>query len=403
MRIMPYLIIALLVSVASAQQIPHPARAKIRAYRQANEHKIVGELMDLLAIPNLASDSVNIRRNATKLVEMLQRRGAQAQLLEVAGSPPVVFGEFQTPDAKRTLMFYAHYDGQPVAAMKWDTQPWQPVLRDNATEAGGEVIPMPSSHKNFEGEWRLYARSASDDKSPIVAMLTALDAIRANKLKLTTNLKFFFEGEEEAGSPHLQTIVAKYSDQLKAGAWILCDGPVHQTRKQQLYFGVRGIISLELTAYGANRELHSGHYGNWSPNPAMMLSRLLASMKDEEGRVLIKGFYASVESLNAVEQKAVAEAPDSDAELMRAWGFTRRRRRQKIDRVDQSAFLNIRGCKALPLVIMLVTWFLRLLLLLLIFAWSKARTAGTCVNWWKLIFANKGIILLAPSRIWKRA
>src|SRR5574341_2252970 len=128
MRIMPYLIIALLVSVASAQQIPHPARAKVRAYRQANEHKIVGELMDLLAIPNLASDSVNIRRNATKLVEMLQRRGAQAQLLEVAGSPPVVFGELQTPDAKRTLMFYAHYDGQAVAAMKWDTQPWQPVL-----------------------------------------------------------------------------------------------------------------------------------------------------------------------------------------------------------------------------------------------------------------------------------
>ncbi len=296
-------------------------KTKIRAYRQVHEHKIVAELIDLLEIPNLASDSINIRENANKLVAMLEPRGVKTQLLEIAGSPPAVFGELTTPGAKRTLMFYAHYDGQPVASLKWDTAPWKPALRDQAAEAGGKIIPLPAADKKFEGEWRIYARSASDDKSPIVAMLTALDAIKANKIKLTSNLKFFFEGEEEAGSPHLEAIVAKYADQLKADAWILCDGPVHQTREQQLYFGVRGIISFELTVYGANRELHSGHYGNWAPNPAMRLSQLLASMKDENGRVLVKGFYDRVEPLNPVEQRAVAEAPASDIELMRSLGF----------------------------------------------------------------------------------
>ncbi len=338
------LYLLLLSSSVVVAQSANETCAKIRAYRQANEHKIIGELNELLAIPNLASDSVNIHRNAAKLVEMLQLRGVRTQLLEVAGSPPVVFGELKTPGAKRTLMFYAHYDGQPVAAMKWDTDPWRPVLRDQAAEAGGKIIAMPSPGKTFESGWRIYARSASDDKSPIVAMLAALDAIRANKLKLTTNLKFFFEGEEEAGSPHLEAIVAKHADQLKADAWILCDGPVHQTRRQQLYFGVRGIISFELTVYGANRELHSGHYGNWAPNPAMMLSQLLASMKDEDGRVLIKGFYDSVEPLNGVEQKAVAEAPKSDADLMRSLGFSRAEGGgKKLIELINLPSLNIRG------------------------------------------------------------
>lgn len=341
---MIYLLIALSVSIASAQQASNTIHAKIRAYRQANEHKIIGELTALLAIPNLVSDSVNIRRNAAKLVEMLQQRGIRIQLLEVAGSPPVVFGELKTLGAKRTLMFYAHYDGQPVAAMKWDTDPWQPVLRDQATEAGGKIISMPAPDKTFENEWRIYARSASDDKSPIVAMLTALDAIRANNLKLTTDLKFFFEGEEEAGSPHLEQVATKYADQLKADAWILCDGPVHQTRQQQLYFGVRGIISFELTVYGANRELHSGHYGNWAPNPAMMLSQLLASMKDEDGRVLIQNFYDGVEQLKPIEREAIAQAPDSDGDLMNALGFSRAEGGgKKLVELINLPSLNIRG------------------------------------------------------------
>ena len=192
MRRLFYLFLLLFAHSVTFAQIKPETPAKIRAYRQAHEHKIVGELLDLLAIPNLASDSINIRKNANKLVAMLEQRGVKTQLLEVAGSPPAVFGEMTTPGAKRTLMFYAHYDGQPVASLNWDTEPWKPILRDNATEAGGKIIPLPAADKKFASEWRIYARSASDDKSPIVAMLAALDALKANQVKLTTNLKFFF-------------------------------------------------------------------------------------------------------------------------------------------------------------------------------------------------------------------
>jgi hypothetical protein len=111
------------LSVANEQTTAISTRSKVRVYCQVNEHKIITELIDLLSIPNLASDSINIRKNANKLVAMLEQRGVRAQLLEVASSPPAVFGELKTPGAKRTLMFYAHYDGQPVAALKWDTEP----------------------------------------------------------------------------------------------------------------------------------------------------------------------------------------------------------------------------------------------------------------------------------------
>lgn len=174
---MIYLLLLLSFSLASAQQALNLARAKVRAYRQAHEHKIAGELIDLLFIPNLASDSINIRKNANKLVAMLEQCGVKTQWLEVAGSPPAVFGELNVPGAKRTLMFYAHYDGLPVASLKWDTEPWQPTWRDQATEVGGKIITLPSADKNFGSEWRIYARSASDDKSPIVVMLAALDAL----------------------------------------------------------------------------------------------------------------------------------------------------------------------------------------------------------------------------------
>jgi acetylornithine deacetylase/succinyl-diaminopimelate desuccinylase-like protein len=235
----------------------------VRAYRQAHEAEIINELAGLLSIPNVASDDTNIRRNAAKLIEMMKRRGIEARLLE-SGGPPSVFGEIKTPGATRTVGFYAHYDGQPVDPSKWATAPFEPTLRSGTLEAGGRVIPFPKAGEAVDPEWRLYARSASDDKAPIIAMLTALDALKASKAALTSNLKFFFEGEEEAGSPHLEELVKRNTELLKADVWICADGPVHQTRQQSIYFGVRGIVTANITVYGAKRALHSGHYGNWA-------------------------------------------------------------------------------------------------------------------------------------------
>ncbi len=321
------------------------AAAAARSYRQAHEHEIISEYVNLLSIPNVASDTPNIRRNAALISQMLEKRGVRTQLLEVPGAPPVVYGEINAPGATRTLIFYVHYDGQPVEPAKWvGGDPFKPTLRSGAIEAGGRDIPFPAKDQKFDPEWRLYARSTGDDKAPIIAICAALDAMRQSGIAPTSNLRFFFEGEEEAGSPHLARIVEKYRDLLKADAWLICDGPVDQTRQQQIYFGARGVTGIEITVYGPRRELHSGHYGNWAPNPALMLSKLLASMKDDDGRVLIKGYYDGIEPLSETEQRAFAEAPDNDALLRRELGiaWTEGAGKKLIELINLPS-LNIRG------------------------------------------------------------
>ena len=161
----------------------------------------------------------------------------------------------------------------------------------------------PPSGK-IDPEWRLYARSAGDDKAPIIAITAALDAIKAAGIPLRSNIKFVFEGEEEAGSPHLAQIIAQNKDLLRSDVWLICDGPVHQSRRQQIVFGARGVTTIDITLYGPNHELHSGHYGNWAPNPAMALARLLASMKDDDGRVTDRAFLRWHRAADAIPKSA---------------------------------------------------------------------------------------------------
>jgi acetylornithine deacetylase/succinyl-diaminopimelate desuccinylase-like protein len=315
-----YLLIPLLFSSAVFSQ-----HASIRSYVSSNQHKILQELTDFLSVPNVASDTLNIRRNAEALLRMLTQRNIDARLLETqpVGGPPAVYGELKTPGARRTLVFYMHYDGQPTNPARWiESQPWQPVLRTEAIENGGKVIPFPKTGEAIDPNWRVYARSASDDKSPILAALTAIDALRASKIALTTNLKFYLDGDEEAGSPNMLDILKRNKNLYTSDGWIVCDGPVHQNGQKLVYFGVRGIITAEITVYGAIRDLHSGHYGNWAPNPALMLSQLLSSMKDATGRVVIDGFYDDVEPLGQSERKALAEAPEYDKPLMEELGIS---------------------------------------------------------------------------------
>lgn len=314
-------IILLLYPCAFAQ-----TNSPVREYRRANEHRILREFVELLSLPNVASDAENIRRNAARLVEMMTARGLKPRLLEATtgGVPPAVYGEWTTPGATQTVIFYAHYDGQPTDARKWTgTQPWEPRLRTAPFEKGGQLLPMPSEGEAINPEWRLYARSSSDDKAGVISILTALDALRAKNIRPTVNLKFFFEGEEEAGSPHLVEILSRHRELLAADAWVICDGPVHQSGRKQVVFGVRGDTNVEVTVYGPKRPLHSGHYGNWAPNPGMTLARLLASMKDDRGRVTIKGWYDDVEPLGEAERRALAEAPAYDEVLRKELGINR--------------------------------------------------------------------------------
>ena len=322
-----------------------------RGYRQANEDRIVRELREFLSIPNVASDTANIQKNAERLKEMLEARGVETHLLSIEGRGPVVFGKLDTLGATRTIIFYAHYDGQPVVASEWtDKAPFEAVLRSGAIESGGGKIPFPDAGKNpnaYQDDWRIYARSASDDKSPIIAMLAALDALREKNIPLAVSLKFVLEGEEEAGSEHLQQTLQLHKNLLKGDLLITGDGPIHQSGRPLVFFGNRGDIGLDITVYGPVRSLHSGHYGNWAPNPAMQLAQLLAAMKDENGRVLIPGYYDDVAALTPLEKSAIDAMPFNDSDLQRELGIAKADGSgKKLVELLQEPSLNIRGIRS---------------------------------------------------------
>jgi len=331
----------LTLSLVHAQ---NPASQAARQWRQQHERAIMDEFISLLAIPNIAADRANIQRNAETIAAMMQKRGIAAKLVSVPGGNPVVFGEIKTPGATRTIVLYAHYDGQPLDPKEWATPPFTPTLRDKQIERDGQVIALPAAGKPFDPEWRLYARGSADDKAPIIAMLAAVDAIHSAGLKLKSNVKFAFEGEEEAGSVNLAKTLAANRELFAGDVWLSCDGPLHQTRRQSITFGARGISTVDITVYGPRGELHSGHYGNWAPNPAMMLVQLLASMKDASGRVLVDHFYDGIEPLSETEKRAVAQAPDVDADLMREfWLGSTENAPLKLAELINLPSLNIRG------------------------------------------------------------
>src|ERR1700740_37889 len=267
------IVIATLISICGAPCLaqkrapipPAQVAGEVRNYRAANEDRIIRELTEFLSIPNVAADTENIQKNAAHLVEMLEARGIETHLLPISGRGPVVFGKLTTPEAKRTVIFYAHYDGQPVDPAAWtDGKPFEPALRTDSIEAGGRRIPFPDNGQRhlggmYDDNWRIYARSSSDDKSPIVALLVAIDALRANRIPLGINLKVIFEGEEEAGSPNLQRTLELHKNLLGGDLLITADGPVHQSGRPLVFFGCRGDIGLDVTVDGPVGALPRGH------------------------------------------------------------------------------------------------------------------------------------------------
>ena len=297
------------------------ATSAARAYRSAHEADILADYAELLNLPNFGRDLADSTRVARHIAAQLERRGVAAELLTLPDVPPLVYGEILVPGATRTLGIYVHYDGQAPAGPDWVHGPYEPVLYTDRMDRGGEPRSMPAAGEPVDPSWRIYARSASDDKAPIPALLTALDALRAAQLPLTSNVKLLFEGEEEIGSTHLQEYLETYRDRFDVDLWLFCDGPVHQSGLPQIVFGVRGVTGLDLTVFGPARPLHSGHYGNWAPVPGQMLAELIASMKDGDGNVIVEGFYDTVEPLGREEREALLRLPDVDADLRRDLGL----------------------------------------------------------------------------------
>jgi acetylornithine deacetylase/succinyl-diaminopimelate desuccinylase-like protein len=343
-----FLFFLLLPSLGLAQSA---AVLKVREHRQQNENVLLDAYRSFLSIPNVAADIDNIRLNASWIMAYMKDAGIQnIQLLHptTKDKPPAVYGEVKTPGAKETVILYAHYDGQPVDSSKWlpGLHPFRPQLANGSLANGAKLIDWPSAQQTYYPDWRIYGRGTSDDKAGVFTIINAYAALKAKGIAPTVNIKFFFEGEEEAGSTHLPEIFDQHKTLLAADLWVICDGPVHQSGKKQVVFGVRGDTHVELTVFGPKRPLHSGHYGNWVSNPAMELARLLASMKNEKGEVTIKGFYDDVIPLSDAEKAALAKVPSVEEQLKKELGIRKSERDAPLNETLNLPSLNINGIQS---------------------------------------------------------
>jgi len=322
-------------------------RTQVQQYRLAHEADIVGEIDALTRLKSIAADRAGLAATAQALESALKSRGFKASLLSTgADSPPAVFGLLITPKAKRTILFYAHYDGQPVTPAQWTSDPFVPVMREHALSDAPRDVDWKKAAPPFDPEWRLFGRAVSDDKASIAAFLAAFDALKATHNAPSVNIKVLWEGEEEAGSTHLSHALHENQQVLQADLILIGDGPVHQTRRPMVYFGARGVMQLEATIYGPLRALHDGHYGNWVPNPAAMAANLLARMRDDNGRILIPGFNDGVRPITPAEQAALKNLPPVSDELKKEFGIGRSEGGEDLPASLMRPAFNIRGIRA---------------------------------------------------------
>lgn len=317
----------------------------------SQRHAALRELVALLSLPNVATNQADIRKNAEYLRAAFEKRGFASAIVTTRRSPVVMaerpLDQPAPAGGGRTITFYFHYDGQPVSPAEWrDSGPFEPIFRDGPVDAGGKLVTVTMGGP-ISRDWRIYARSAADDKGEIVALLSALDAVIASRQRITATIRVVMEGDEEAGSPVLEEALLAHADRTRGDLVIMVDGPRHASGRPTFFFGARGILSAELTVFGAKADLHSGNYGNWAPNPALQLSRLIASMKDENGQVLIKGFYDDVVPLTPEEERAIAEIPPVEQDQMRAFGFARPEvPGDRLERRHNLPTLNVEGLQS---------------------------------------------------------
>jgi acetylornithine deacetylase/succinyl-diaminopimelate desuccinylase-like protein len=253
----------------------------------------IAELREFIAIPNDALEHADINRNLTWLEKKFNARGFNSSILPTEGES-LFFAALPMEDKKPTILFYMHLDGQSVDPSKWDQpNPYEVVLKSKEGNSWKKE-KFESLNENLNYDWRLFGRSTSDDKGPIVMFLNAIDMLQKNNVDIPFNIKVILDSEEEKGSKPLPKAVKEYSELLEADFLIITDGPVHASEKPTVVYGCRGITTMTFTTHGPVKPQHSGHYGNYAPNPGFLLAEVLASMKDAEGKVTINGYYDGI-------------------------------------------------------------------------------------------------------------
>ena len=279
------------------------------------------EYREFLSLPNDANNEDELIPNMIWCEQAFQRRGFTTERLKTKRLP-LILAEKQYSGAKNTVLFYIQIDGQPVDPSKWFQEgPFVPTLKKQVKKDKWETIPWESLYKNYDDDWRIFARSASDAKGPINSFLIALDIIAEKGIKPDYNIKVIMDMEEEMGSPNLPPAVKKFRKKLKADRLVILDGPRHPSNEPTLTFGARGIVAIQLKVHGPKFPQHSGHYGNYVPNPAVRLSQLIASMKDDDGKVTIPGYYDGI-TISEEARAIMSAVPDDEKFIRKSIGIS---------------------------------------------------------------------------------
>jgi len=297
----------------AAQQHPLSVE-RIKALTDARTHQALDLYREYLAIPNDANFADDIETLAIWLEQQFTQRGFTLSRINTPGSP-LLLAERSAADVDKTALVYLQADGQPVDPSAWDqADPFTPVMKKPAGNNTWQSIAWPSKNDQLDADWRVFARSASDSKGPNIQFLSAMDNLAEAGVQPDFNLKVIIDLEEELGSPNLPAAVTANRELLAADMLLIFDGPPHASNQPTLVFGARGIATVTLTTYGPKVPQHSGHYGNYIPNPGFHLAHILSSLKSPNGKVLIPGFYDGIQisdDVNAI----LAQVPDDEVAI----------------------------------------------------------------------------------------
>jgi acetylornithine deacetylase/succinyl-diaminopimelate desuccinylase-like protein len=266
---------------------------------------------EFVSIPNLPEDIQNMFKNISWVKKKYKKVGFSFQNLQ-ATTLPVVFAEKIVNADYKTILFYFHLDGQRVNPDAWNQKdPFSPELKEKAEKGDWKTIPWDHLNTKINDEWRIFARAAADDKAPIVMFLSALEMLESQNKQPKFNIKIIFDLEEEYGSNAFLSTLDTYKEVYNSDYMIIMDGPAHNSNQPTLTFGCRGIATCSITTYGAKLPQHSGHYGHYVSNPVFTLSRLLASMKSEDGKAVIKDYYKDI-FISKEAQEILKSVPDNE-------------------------------------------------------------------------------------------
>lgn len=335
-----FLATALPVKPVLAEPLPVET---IRQLTQQNIRPAIALYREFLSLPNDANYPDDISRMVDWMETAFRERDFRTQRIATPGSP-LLFAERHVSDAARTVLIYLQSDGQPVDPSAWEQEdPYTPVLKERDVSGGWQRVPWEMLESSFNPGWRVFARSASDSKGPMSQFLVAMDLFDQAGFRPAFNMKVIVDTEEEMGSPNLPDAVTANRELLAADMLLIFDGPPHPSNQPTVGFGARGIVTVTLTTHGPRVPQHSGHYGNFAPNPAFHMSRILSSMKSADGRVTIPGFYDGIEIDDAT--RAILEAvPDNEGQILADMGLIRSANiAPTLQESLQYPSLNIRG------------------------------------------------------------